>query len=155
MGQALPALLIHWLFPAALVLAIACDLLGRVIPNAVVALLALGFVTLCLLAQVPELPLRLLLASGVLAVGFALFAQDVIGAGDAKLAAALALWLDPAQFPVFTLVCGGIGVVLVGIATWNARRAAPGRIPSLPYGVALAGAGLLLFPQSVLMAGLA
>lgn len=155
MGQTLPTLLVHWLFPAALVMAIACDLVGRIIPNVVVVVLALGFAALCLVAEVPELPMRLLLAAAVLAVGFALFAQDIIGAGDAKLAAALALWLDPAQFPAFTLLCAMIGVALVGAATWNARHSSAGRIPSLPYGVALAGAGLLLFPQSILMAALA
>ncbi|MEW6123521.1 MAG: prepilin peptidase [Pseudomonadota bacterium] len=150
METSLPILLVHWLVPAALALAIACDLVGRIIPNTVVAVLVAGFAALCLLGEVPEIPVRLGLAALVLAAGFALFVQDVVGAGDAKLAAALALWLDPAQFPVFALLCGAIGLLLVGAATWAARRKAG--VPTLPYGVALAGAGLLLFPHSVLMA---
>lgn len=154
MSALLPALLVNWLFPAALALAISSDLIGRIIPNAVVALLAMGFALLCLTAAVPDIPARLLAAFAVLGIGFTLFAQDIIGAGDAKLAGALALWLDPAQLPAFALVCAAIGLILVVIATWNQHRAT-GRFPSLPYGVALAGAGLLLFPQSGLMAALA
>ncbi|TCT06750.1 prepilin peptidase [Aquabacter spiritensis] len=140
------------LFPAALALAIVADLFGRVIPNAVIVLLLAGFAALAAAGVVPELPARFGLAAGVLAAGFALFWQDVIGAGDAKLAASLALWLDPAQFPLFAAICGGLGALLVLWATLRAR--AYPLPPSLPYGVALAGAGLLLFPHSSLMAGL-
>lgn len=150
MEVSLSVLLVHWLVPAALALAIACDLVGRIIPNLVVVGLAAGFAVLCLMGEVPEIPVRLGLAALVLAAGFALFAQEIVGAGDAKLAAALALWLDPVQLPVFALLCGAIGLLLVGAATWSARRAV--RVPTLPYGVALAGAGLLLFPHSALMA---
>ncbi|WP_127088528.1 prepilin peptidase [Aquabacter cavernae] len=153
MENALPGVLVHWLFPAALSLAMACDLVSRIIPNLVVGGLVAGFAILCAFSPVPDLAARLLLAAAILGVGFALFAQDIIGAGDAKLAAALALWLDPAQLPAFALLCGGIGLLLVAAATWRARRGGGlGRIATLPYGVALAGAGLLLFPHSVLMA---
>ncbi len=139
--------------PVALLVAAASDLKRRIIPNAVVLGLLGGLLALAGLGQVPDLPLRLLLAGATLAVGFALFAEDVIGAGDAKLAAATALWLDPAQFPLFVLLCGGLGGALVIAATLAARRrgapAAPPR--GLPYGVALAGAGLVLFPASSLV----
>lgn len=153
MGPILGDLLVLGVFPAALATAIATDLTRRIIPNLVILLLVLGFALLALVWNVPDLGVRLALAAGVLGTGFALFAQDVIGAGDAKLAAALTLWLDPAQLPLFAAVCGGLGGLMVLAATWNAR----GRhaLPTLPYGVALAGAALLVFPQSGLMAAFA
>ncbi|OYX13898.1 MAG: hypothetical protein B7Z15_05740 [Rhizobiales bacterium 32-66-8] len=143
------SLVVLGLVPAALAIVIATDLVGRVIPNLVLILLVAGF------------------ACGALALGFALFAQDVIGAGDAKLAAVIALWLDPGQLPVFALICGLLGGLLVAAVTLRARwqRAAPPRsarlaahmldlAPSLPYGVALAGAALCLLPASTLVATL-
>lgn len=149
--------LILGLFPLALALVIATDLLRRIIPNAAVIALLVGFALLWLMGCILDAPLRLVAAAAVLATGFALFARDIIGAGDAKLAAALALWLDPAQLPLFLLLCGLIGLLLVmaaaGRAFLSPARAA--LLPTLPYGVALAGAGLLLFPHSGLMSALA
>ncbi|MEP9377277.1 prepilin peptidase [Aquabacter sp. CN5-332] len=154
MGTILGDILVLGLFPAALSIAIATDLTRRIIPNLVILILVVGFGLLATFGAVPELGARLVLAGGALAAGFALFAHDIIGAGDAKLAAALALWLDPGQLPLFAVVCGALGVLLVLIATLRARHAAA-LLPNLPYGVALAGAGLLLFPQSMLMSALA
>ena len=57
-------------------------------------------------------------------VGFALFAHDILGAGDAKLAGALTLWLDPAQVPAFMLICAGIAGLLTLGATLAARAPA-------------------------------
>lgn len=150
------ALMILGLLPAGLLVAVASDLSRRVIPNAVVAALVLGLLALAAMGRVPDLNIRLLLAGATLAVGFALFAEDVIGAGDAKLAAATALWLDPSQFPVFVLLCGGIGGLLVLAATLAARRGgtAFGLWRGLPYGVALAGAGLALYPSCSLVSAL-
>lgn len=148
--------LVLGLFPAALALVIATDLFRRIIPNTVVLTLIAGFALLWALGVITDAPLRLLGAAGILAGGFALFARDVIGAGDAKLAGALALWLDPAQLPLFLALCGLIGLGLVAAAAVRAWLS-PGRaalVPTLPYGVALAGAGLLLFPQSGLMGAL-
>ncbi|MGU3496394.1 prepilin peptidase [Xanthobacteraceae bacterium A53D] len=139
------------LLPVALVAALASDLARRTIPNLVVLALLLGFAALAALGHVPDVALRLVLAGALLAVGFALFAEDVIGAGDAKLAAATALWLDPTQFPLFVLICGGIGALLVAAVTLAARRGMDGQLArGLPYGVALAFGGLVLFPQSTI-----
>ncbi|MFG1414397.1 prepilin peptidase [Xanthobacter sp. VTT E-85241] len=149
-------LLVLGLFPAALAAVIATDLSWRVIPNLVILSLACGFTLLAASGRVGDLPLRLMLAAGVLASGFWLFAHDLIGAGDAKLAAALALWLDPSQLPAFALICGLFGALLVGGVTLWARGGwrGLGMAGSLPYGVALAGAGLALFPSSSLMTAL-
>lgn len=145
------------LFPAALCGVIATDVSRRVIPNPVVLLLVAGFVALAALVPVPALGVRLFAAAAATCVGFALFASDVVGAGDAKLAGALALWVDPALWPAFILICGLIGGLMTLAATLGVRLCA-GRAPgplarasaSLPYGVALAGAGLMVHPFSSL-----
>jgi len=149
------------LFPALACAAIGTDLARRIIPNAVVLGLAAGFALAAVLTPLGDLSLRLMVAAGVTAAGFALFAQDVVGAGDAKLAGALVLWLDPAQVPLFLLACSFIGAGLTLAATLGARpHALPHPVAliartgqTLPYGVALSGAGLLLFPFSSLMLG--
>lgn len=157
-------LLLLGLYPALLCMAIGTDLSRRIIPNAVVVTLVAGFAGVAFLSPLADLSLRLVVAGAVTAAGFTLFAQDVIGAGDAKLAGALALWLDPAQMPLFLIACGLIGAALTVIATWSARArrlsmplSRPAALfaqtgETLPYGVALAGAGLLLHPYSSLMA---
>lgn len=154
-------LLLLGLYPALLCTAIGTDLSRRVIPNLVVGALVAGFAILAALSPLSDLSLRLMVAGAVTAAGFTLFAQDVIGAGDAKLAGALALWLDPLQVPLFIIACSLIGAALTLAATFKART---GDLPlprpaallvrtgeTLPYGVALAGAGLLLHPYSSLM----
>lgn len=154
-------LLLLGLYPALLCAAIGADLSRRVIPNLLVGALLAGFAVLAVLSPLADLSLRLMVAGAVTAAGFALFAQDLIGAGDAKLAGALALWLDPVQVPLFIIACSLIGAVLTLAATLTARaRRLPLSRPAallartgetLPYGVALAGAGLLLHPYSSLM----
>lgn len=145
--------LVLGLFPAALCATIATDLARRVIPNLLVLALVAGFALLAAFHGVPDLKLRLLIAAAVLLAGFLLFSADVIGAGDAKLAAAVVPWLDPAQVPAFLLLCGLLGGGLVAASLWRHRleRLRLSALPALPYGVALAGAALLLFPFSALM----
>ncbi|MFG1350762.1 prepilin peptidase [Xanthobacter autotrophicus] len=145
------------LYPAALCTCIGTDIARRIIPNAVIAALLLGFLALASLTPLPDLSLRLLLAAAITALGFSLFAENVVGAGDAKLAGVLILWTDPAQLPLFVLACGliGGGLTLAACALRppaaqpDRTVAAPAR--TIPYGVALAGAGLLLHPYSSLL----
>lgn len=151
-------LLLLGLYPTALCAAIGADLARRIIPNLVVLALILGFGALACVAPLPDLSLRLLVAAAVTALGFSLFAENLIGAGDAKLAGALMLWLDPAQVPLF-LVASGIITALLTLAAVAERRHAGlraglgplARRHTLPYGVALAGAGLMIHPFSSLL----
>lgn len=146
------------LYPSALCACIGTDIAHRVIPNAVVAAMLAGFVALAVLAPLPDLSLRLLLATAVTGLGFSLFSEGLVGAGDAKLAGALMLWVDPIQVPLFLLACGLIGAALT-VAVIAARRqrrlgadlSALARRHTLPYGVALAGAGLMIHPFSALV----
>lgn len=146
------------IYPALLCTCIGADLARRIIPNGAVAALLVAFAGVAILSPLPDLSLRILVALAVTALGFSLFAENIIGAGDAKLAGALMLWVDPLQVPLFILCTGLLGAVLGLIA--GARQADAGRQPfalarqaSLPYGVALAGAGLLVHPFSSLLQG--
>ena len=145
-------------YPALLCAAIGTDIARRIIPNLVVLALLAGFALLAVLMPLADLNLRLLAAAGVTAVGFVLFSHDLVGAGDAKFAGALTLWVDPALVPVFIIACSFIGALLTLAATLHAKgvvlpplafMARAGR--SVPYGVGLAAAGLLLHPWSSLM----
>ncbi len=97
----------------------------------------------------------------MLALTFAFFSFGWIGGGDAKLAAATAVWIGwdkLLEYGLVATVCGGaLTLALLSIR----RLPLPGvlaRQPwisrlhdeksGIPYGIALATAGLLVYPQS-------
>jgi prepilin peptidase CpaA len=103
------------------------------------------------------------LATGalVLVVTFTLFAFRLIGGGDAKLAAAAALWLGPQGtllFFIYAMLIGGVVAMAIIVlrraplpATaygwpWMARLQQPGA--GIPYAVAMAPGALLALPQT-------
>ncbi|MGQ3673140.1 A24 family peptidase [Xanthobacter sp. TB0136] len=147
-------------YPALLCAAIGTDIARRIIPNLLILALLAGFAILATQAPLGDLRLRLMVAAAVTAIGFVFFSHDLIGAGDAKFAGALTLWMDPAQVPLFIIACSTIGALLTLAVTLRAKGHALSRPVafltraghSVPYGVALAGAGLMLHPWSSLMA---
>ena len=155
------------IFPAIMAFAAASDLLTMTISNRVSLLLVAGFATLALTTGMDwtSIGMHLLAGATVLMVTFALFAFGWIGGGDAKLAAATALWLGWSQLLSYALYSSLLGGILtIALLT---LRAAPLHPPFLvreawyvritdkgtgiPYGIALAAAGLLLYPTSVWM----
>ncbi|MGD9783078.1 MAG: prepilin peptidase [Hyphomicrobiaceae bacterium] len=158
------------LFPAAMAFAGAMDMLTMTIPNRVSLLLIGAF-----LVAVPAAGLGLEqfldhLGAGliVFAVGFAIFAAGLIGGGDVKLLAASALWFGLHDLPtyLFTVtVLGGllamVFLILRGYFPEGSVRA-PGWVLRLqatetgvPYGIAIAGAALWVYPSTMLFKGLA
>lgn len=83
--------------------------------------------------------LAYLLLEGLRRAYKALRHREGMGAGDPKLAAAIALWCAPLDLPLLLLGASGIGVGLVLFAT--ARRSA---VTQLPFGTCLALAVPLL-----------
>src|SRR5690348_14857479 len=83
------------LFPALMAFAASSDLLTMTISNRISLILAGGFLVLAVSIGMPLTEIGMHIAAGfaVLAVAFACFAFGWIGGGDAKLAAATALWL--------------------------------------------------------------
>ena len=161
--------LILYIFPLAMAFAGAMDLLTFTIPNRISLVLLVGF---CAAALLVRFPLPMLLshtAAGLamLLVGFGLFTRSWIGGGDAKLMAAAALWLGLEGLVVFlvwtALLGGALAMLLLAYRRffpplWLMRQPWAMRLhdpkEGIPYGVALAGAGLLAYPSSVWMTGL-
>ena len=78
------------------------------------------------------------------------FFAGMMGGGDVKLAAALALWFSPAgtiKFLVLMSVAGG--VLTLGIVAWHHAQKREGR-PEIPYGVAIAFGALAILTQRFL-----
>lgn len=78
------------------------------------------------------------------------FYLGMMGGGDVKLAAALALWFSPQEilkFLVVMSIAGGVLTLVILIA--HRLRSKVGR-PKIPYGVAIACGGLVILTQRFL-----
>jgi prepilin peptidase CpaA len=152
-------------FPALMAYAAFSDLFTMTISNWISVVLIAAFVGIALLAGVPASTILLHLACGlsVLAITFVLFSLGQIGGGDAKFAATTALWLGFEHLAEFGLVASLLGGVLtLGILAfrrlplpdWARGRVWIDRLHDAkvgaPYGIALASAGVLLYPESLL-----
>lgn len=158
------------LFPATMAFAAASDLLTMTIANRISLILLAGFAVVAVLGGLSGTVLLSHLAAGtaVLAVAFLCFACRWIGGGDAKLAAATALWLgfgNLFDYLIYTSILGGaltlliilfrtipLPAVLVG-SQWAERLHR--HDAGIPYGIALAAAALIVYPQSEWMVRLA
>ena len=106
------------LFPGMMAFAASSDLLTMTIANRVSLILIAGFVVLALLSGMTGAELLSHLGAGavVLAVAFFCFACGWIGGGDAKLAAATALWLGFSHlfdYLVYASLLGGALTMLI------------------------------------------
>jgi prepilin peptidase CpaA len=152
-------------FPALMAFAASSDLLTMTISNRISIALVLCFFALAAAVQMPLQDVLMSVSCGllVLALAFALFCFGWIGGGDAKLAAATALWLGWAHVLDYGLVASVFGgiltLVLVQLRRWPLPQAIlrHGWVARLhahdsgvPYGIALAAAGLVIYPHSQL-----
>lgn len=157
-------------FPALMAFAAASDLLTMTIPNRACLALALGYGVLALALGVPVSVVGVNATCGafVLMLTFALFQMGWIGGGDAKLAAATALWVgwgSLLDYGLYASMLGGALTLLIlalrraGLLGLLARFAWIARIADpktgIPYGIALAAAGLLVYPQTQIWRALA
>lgn len=157
-------LVVTLLFAAPLMMAAYTDYSSMRIPNTVVlALMAAFFVSLPLHWQgIGVLGEHLGMFASFLAVGFVFFALGWLGGGDAKLMAAIALWLgwqDAMMFIVYTTLFGAA----IALFLMLSKRFAPVRLRTsafgmkiyqgdkdMPYGIALAAGALYVWPSSQL-----
>jgi prepilin peptidase CpaA len=98
----------------------------------------------------PDVALQLALAAVVLAIFAGVFAIGAMGGGDVKLIAALALWL-PLQ-PLLALlmvmsIAGGAVTLLMMVERRLHKKS--GQL-EIPYGVAIAFAGLLALREPII-----
>jgi prepilin peptidase CpaA len=157
-------------FPFVMAFAASSDLLTMRISNKLVLLLVAGFALTALAIGLPLelLAMHIACALAVLVVGFAFFALGWIGGGDAKLAAATTLWLGfglALPYLVYAALLGGVLTLailalrqlpltpLLARFVWLERL--HDRKSGVPYGVALAIAGLLVYSNSAIFERLA
>ena len=137
----------------ALLFAAYTDLRSRKIANWLTAAIALGAPLFWLssgLALWPAIAIQIGMAVAAFAVLAGLFAVRMMGGGDVKLLTALALWVAPSDYLALLLIMALVGGVLtLVIGAWNVMLRQPGKL-SVPYGIAIAAAGLWILGTNFL-----
>jgi prepilin peptidase CpaA len=153
-------------FPALMAFAASSDLFTMTISNRVTLALIGGFVAMAFISGMS--PSDVLAHAGaaatVLVVTFLFFTRGWIGGGDAKLAAATALWFGFDHLLVYLLYASIFGGALtlmmirfrlmslpqvLADQEWVNRLHRPNS--GVPYGIALAAAALLIYPDTTWM----
>ncbi|RYE61927.1 MAG: peptidase [Oxalobacteraceae bacterium] len=157
-------------FPVAMAIAASSDLFTMRISNKLVLLLTVGFFVVATAINLPlqQFAMHVLCAFIVLAVAFGLFALRFIGGGDAKLAAATTLWLGfgmTLPYLAYAALFGGVLTILILVVRgiplnpvlarfgWVARL--HNKRSGIPYGIALAVAGIVVYSNSAIFERLA
>lgn len=153
-------------FPSLMAYAGSTDLLTMKIANWVSVALVAAFIGLAQISGMPFsdiLEMHLVCGLAVLLLTFSLFAFGWIGGGDAKLAAATAVWVgwdNLASYGLIASLGGGVLTLLILAARrvdlpeildrqpWIKRLHTNGN--GVPYGIALAFAGLTLYPDTAI-----
>lgn len=154
------------LFPALMAFSAFADLLTMTIPNRVsLALIALFAIFAAWLGMpLDSVASHVACGAAVLAATFLMFNRGWMGGGDAKLASATALWLGFEQLADYALVAslagGALTIAILALRRFEPRFVAQSpRLAHLcdategvPYGIALAIAGIAVYPNSQLWA---
>jgi prepilin peptidase CpaA len=158
------------LFPAMMAFAASSDLLTMTISNRVSLILVASFLVLAIAGgmSATDMLAHAGAAGLVLVIGFVCFIRGWIGGGDAKLAAATALWLGfdyLVTYLLYASLFGGVlTVALLQFRMWPLPRLLAGqewaerlhgKDNGVPYGIALAAAALAIYPDTPWMAAIA
>ena len=151
------------LFPALMAFAAASDLFTMTISNRVSLALAAGFLVLAVASgmTLPDILAHLGAGALVLTLAFGCFAMGWVGGGDAKIAAAAALWFGFAQLMNYLLYAslfgGALTLLLLQFRQWPLPHALTGQAwllklhakeSGIPYGIALAIGALMIYPET-------
>ncbi len=151
------------LFPALRAFAAASDLFTMTIPNRVSLALIACFLLLALFTGMGASEILLHVAAGaiVLVVAFGCFAMGWIGGGDAKVAAAAALWFGFVHLMNYLLYAslfgGALTLLLLQFRQWPLPYPLAAQVwllrlhakeSGIPYGIALALGALLIYPET-------
>jgi len=150
-------------FPSFMAFAASSDLVTMTISNRLSLGLAVGFLALAVATGMglPEIGFHFAAGFLVLAMAFACYSRGWIGGGDAKLAAATALWLGFDHLYDY-LLCASLfgGVLTLAIIRFRqlplpksmADKEWVQRLHQVdmgvPYGIALALAALVIYPST-------
>jgi len=150
-------------FPALMAFAASSDLLTMTISNRLSLALAAAFFIVAVTTGMPlaVVGMHLAAAAVVLVVSFGFFTQGWIGGGDAKLAAATALWFGfdhLLPYLLYASVFGGALTLLIlqfrklPLPAVLARQVWIQRLHEaeggIPYGIALAASALAIYPTT-------
>jgi prepilin peptidase CpaA len=157
------------IFPAVMAFAASSDFFTMTISNRISLILVAGFFALAVGTGMPVGEMLDHAGAGglVLAVTFTFFLFGWVGGGDAKLAAATALWLGWEHLFNYLLYASLLGGVLT-LALLEFRKFALPRLligkvwaerlhkpnGGVPYGIALAIAALVIYPSTIWMRAL-
>jgi len=154
------------LFPALMAFAASSDLLTMTISNRVSLVLVAGFFAMAFLIGMPSATVlsNVGAAAVVLVLAFVCFARGWIGGGDAKQAAATALWLGfdhLLPYLIYASLFGGVlTIVLLQLRALPLPMLLAGqpwaqrlhrKDAGVPYGIALAAAALAVYPDTIWM----
>lgn len=156
-------------FPLFMALAATSDLLTMKISNRLVIMLVVGFFVMAVAMDFTLQQFLMHMAAGavVLVFAFAFFAFGWMGGGDAKLAAATSLWLGfgiTLPYLVYASLFGGVlTLALLAVrryplpgplvrVEWVARL--HNQKTGIPYGIALAAAGLIAYSDTTIFQNL-
>ncbi len=154
------------LFPALMAFAASSDLFTMTISNRLSLALTGTFFLLALITgmSLTMIGMHLEAAALVLVVAFFFFSMGWIGGGDAKLAAAVALWFGFPHLLDFLLNAALLGGALTLLIIQFRRLPLPHVLArqgwilrlhdaggGVPYGIALAAAALLVYPNTIWM----
>lgn len=121
--------------------------------NAGIALAAPLFWWASGLSLWPDVAMQIGVALATFAVLAAMFAMGWMGGGDVKLLAALALWIAPPLFLNLVVMMALLGGVLtIGLCMTHVMRRRKDKL-TIPYGVAIALAGLWVIGANYLPTG--
>ena len=126
--------------------------------NAAVALLAPLYWWSIGLPLWPDAAIQVAVAAGIFALLAATFYMGMMGGGDVKLAAAIALWFKPItslKFLIIMSLAGGVLTLIILLLHKKRGKApidgdAPAVRPEVPYGVAIAFGALWILAQRFL-----
>lgn len=157
-------------FPLLMAFAAAYDLLTMRIPNWISLALIVSF-AICAVAigmPIQQVGIHVAIGAAVLAVAFLLFIPGWIGGGDAKLAAAIGLWMgageQAVQYLVYSAFLGGVLTLLLLLFRWKVPKTWLPKAEWIlrlhdnkvgaPYGIALAIGAMIVYVNTPLFAAL-
>lgn len=159
------SLLLALVFPALMAYAAFSDLFTMRISNWLVIAVGAAYFALALVVQLDWAAIgwASVTASSALVVAFAFFAFGWIGGGDAKLVSATVLWMGGGLLLQYLIYAALLGGALTLILLAARRYPLPPQLASqvwlerlhdpktgVPYGIALAIAAVLVYPQTAI-----
>jgi len=141
-----------------------CDYFTLKIPNWLNITIAVAVIPFVILAEMPIEVFAWHVVAGILTfiIAYIMFAFGLFGGGDAKMLAACALWIGwdgMFNFSVYIVIAGGLLGLALTAWKWLATKQdsegfawARGFITEkqlqLPYGIAIAASGIIVFPAT-------